>query len=245
MNKLCYLIILFITCEVCDAQIPVEKFFYDKEGNKTDSTNAFNYSIYHYDDSTKKAGTVIKYSSNGNMTSETHYSNIAGGKLEGIYKYYYETGELKSTGNYSAHGLEGNLITYYRDGKIKRKDNFKDGKFMDGNCYTSSGEDTVHFDYEIMPQFPGGEKELINFLSNNVKYPFGAKLNAIQGEVVVNFIINKTGEVEKVRIIKSVHPKLDKEALKVIHKMPGWMPGFQDGEPISVQYNLPIRFTIK
>jgi periplasmic protein TonB len=245
MNKLCFLLILFLSCGIANAQTPVEKFFYDKENNKTDSANAFKYSIYHYDDSTKKAGTVIYYSSNGNMTSETHYSNIAEGKLEGIYRYYYDTGELKSTGNYSAPGLEGDLIIYYRDGKIKRKDNFKNGKFINGNCYTSSGEDTAHFDYEIMPQFPGGEKELINFISKNVKYPFGARLNDIQGEVVVSFIVNKAGVVEKVKIKKSVHPKLDKEALKVVHKMPKWTPGFRDGEPVDVIYFLPIRFTLK
>ena len=137
MNKLCCLIILFITCGACKAQTSDEKIFYDKDDNKTDSAKAVKYSIYHYNDSTKKAGAVTNYSSNGNMTSELHYSNIAEEKLEGAYKYYYETGELKSTGNHSVVGLDGNLITYYRNGKIKRNDNFKDGKFINGNCYTS------------------------------------------------------------------------------------------------------------
>jgi TonB family protein len=236
---------LFVACRICNAQTSFEKFFYDKEGNKTDSANAFKYSVFLYDDSAKKAGTVIRYSSKGNMTSEIHYSNIAEEKLEGIYKCYYETGELKSSCNYSALGREGYLITYYPDGKIRRKDHFTEGKFINGNCYTSDGKDTTHFEYEIMPWFPGGENELIKFLSTNVVYPLKARRKNIYGKVIIEFTVNKSGDVEDVQIKKSVHRLLDEEALRVVHKMPKWLPGFQDGEPVSVLYVLPISFKLK
>lgn len=97
---------------------------------------------------------------------------------------------------------------------------------------------------EIMPEFPGGEVEMMNFIAQNIKYPKQARAKGIEGTVVVNFIIEKDGSIEDVSIFRSAHVLLDAEALRVIYEMPKWRPGIQDGVAVRVSYNLPIRFVL-
>ena len=94
-----------------------------------------------------------------------------------------------------------------------------------------------------MPQFPGGEMGLITFLAINTKYPLLAREFGITGVVHVRFKINTKGEVEDAKIAVSVHDILDKEALRVINKLPKWKPGIKDGKPVNVYYTVPISFS--
>ncbi len=97
---------------------------------------------------------------------------------------------------------------------------------------------------DIMPEFPGGEAELLKFMSQNTKYPKQARAKGIEGVVVVNFIVEKDGTIGDVSIFRSAHVLLDAEALRVIYEMPKWTPGTQDGVAVRVSYNVPIRFTL-
>ena len=96
-----------------------------------------------------------------------------------------------------------------------------------------------------MPQFPGGPAALMEFLSKNVKYPQEAYKNGIQGRVIVTFVINKDGSISDAKVVKSVDPQLDEEALRVVHSMPNWIPGRQNGEPVNVKYTVPITFKLQ
>ena len=93
-----------------------------------------------------------------------------------------------------------------------------------------------------MPDLPGGQKELLSFLSLNIKYPTKAIENKIQGRVIVQFVVNKDGSISGAKVVRSVDPDLDKEALRVINSMPKWKPGMQKGEPVSVKFTVPIVF---
>lgn len=97
---------------------------------------------------------------------------------------------------------------------------------------------------EEMPQFPGGDRALLKFIGQNVNYPEIAKQNSIQGKVFINFIINKKGYVEQVKVIRSVDPLLDKEAMRVINLLPKWKAGKQRGKAVNVAYNVPINFQL-
>lgn len=97
---------------------------------------------------------------------------------------------------------------------------------------------------ESMPEFPGGQKGLFDYLRNNLKYPMKAKNNGIQGTVFVNFVIGSNGLVRDVKVIRGVHKLLDDEALRVVQLMPEWAPGTQKGKVVSVSYNLPIKYTL-
>lgn len=98
---------------------------------------------------------------------------------------------------------------------------------------------------EQMPQFPGGDEAMMRFVMSNVTYPEYAAANCIQGKVVVRFLVTKDGSVEDVKVVRSVYPSLDAQALRVIKKMPKWTPGMNKGKSVAVYYSVPINFRIR
>ena len=98
---------------------------------------------------------------------------------------------------------------------------------------------------EQMPSFPGGQQALMDYLSNNVKYPVVAQENGVQGRVVVSFVVEKDGSITDVKVVKSVDPSLDKEAARVVKSMPRWFPGKQNGSAVRVKYNVPVSFRLQ
>jgi len=103
----------------------------------------------------------------------------------------------------------------------------------------------VFFIVEDMPEFPGGELALRKFLSNQVKYPVIAQENGIEGKVYITFVVSKNGKVINAVIARGVDPALDKEALRVVNKLPIWKPGKQRGKPVNVSYTVPINFVLQ
>ncbi|MDR1918814.1 MAG: energy transducer TonB [Tannerellaceae bacterium] len=98
---------------------------------------------------------------------------------------------------------------------------------------------------EEMPQFPGGEGELLKFLNSSVKYPVIAQENGIQGRVICSFVINRDGSVVDAQVVRGVDPSLDKEALRVVNTQPKWSPGKQRGKPVRVKFTVPITFKLQ
>ena len=97
---------------------------------------------------------------------------------------------------------------------------------------------------EVMPDFPGGVQELLGFLSKTIKYPAEAEKAGTQGRVIATFVVRKDGSISDARVVKSVDPLLDAEALRVINAMPAWTPGTQNGKPVNVKYTVPINFRL-
>ena len=98
---------------------------------------------------------------------------------------------------------------------------------------------------EQMPQFRGGEAALMKYLNENLVYPPEAVKNMIQGRVVVQMLIDKTGSVSEVKVVRSVHELLDAEAVRVVKTLPKFSPGRQLGKAISVWYTLPVTFKLQ
>jgi len=98
---------------------------------------------------------------------------------------------------------------------------------------------------EQMPSYPGGMGALMQYLSSNIKYPVIAEENGIQGRVICTFVVERDGSITDVRIAKSVDPSLDKEAMRVVSKMPRWIPGKQNGSAVRVKYTLPVTFRLQ
>ena len=98
---------------------------------------------------------------------------------------------------------------------------------------------------EVMPQYPGGQTAMLQYMMKNIKYPKQAMKEGIQGRVTVSFIVEKDGRVSNVRLLRSVQPLLDKEAIRVVKSMPKWSPGKQKGKPVRVRFNLPVMFKLK
>jgi protein TonB len=98
---------------------------------------------------------------------------------------------------------------------------------------------------EQMPQFPGGEAELMKYLGTNIKYPTIAAENGIEGRVVVRFVVNKDGAVSDAQVVRTLDASCDKEALRVIRSMPKWVPGKQNGRNVPVFYTVPVLFKLQ
>ena len=97
---------------------------------------------------------------------------------------------------------------------------------------------------EEAPEFPGGHKECIAFLSKNIKYPQISQENGVQGRVIVQFVVNADGSITDPTVVRGVDPYLDKEALRVIKLMPKWKPGKQRGKAVRVRFTQPVMFRL-
>jgi TonB family protein len=109
---------------------------------------------------------------------------------------------------------------------------------------TLAQQQDVFFIVDQMPEFPGGQTALQNFIAQTVKYPEEALNKGIQGKVFVSFIVGKTGRVGSMKIARGVDSALDAEALRVVGLLPKWKPGKQGGKLVQVSYTIPINFAL-
>lgn len=109
----------------------------------------------------------------------------------------------------------------------------------------STAKEEVFMVAEQMPEYPGGMKEMLKFLQENVKYPENAMKNNVQGRVIVQFVVEKDGTPTEFKVARSVDPDLDAEALRVLQTMPKWKPGMQRGEVVRVKFTVPVSFKLQ
>ncbi len=105
-------------------------------------------------------------------------------------------------------------------------------------------EDVIFTVVEDQPEFPGGEEARQRFLEENLRYPTMAREAGIQGTVFVTFVVETDGSVTDVRVLRGIGGGCDQEAIRVVEMMPRWEPGRQRGQPVRVQFNMPIRFRL-
>jgi TonB family protein len=98
---------------------------------------------------------------------------------------------------------------------------------------------------EEMPSFKGGEKVMLKYIGENIIYPFDARQKQITGRVYVSFVVDKSGYVREPKILRGIGGGCDQEALRVVQSMPQWNPGYQNGRPVNVQFNLPVYFELR
>ena len=113
--------------------------------------------------------------------------------------------------------------------------------------YLAERKDTINvYDcVEQMPSFPGGSQKLKEFIEENLRYPKELEETCVQGRVIVRFIVERNGKLSNVKVVKSVHPALDKEAIRIVKLMPRWIPGRQNGITVRVKCYIPIIFRLK
>ena len=127
----------------------------------------------------------------------------------------------------------------------KEATDFYVGLRREGQGGSTDGGDKVFDVVDEMPQFPGGPAELMKFLQMHIRYPKEAMEKGEQGRVIVNFVVEKDGSIGDTKIITSISPLLDDEALRVVNAMPQWTPGKQSGEPVRVKYTIPVTFRLQ
>ncbi len=107
-----------------------------------------------------------------------------------------------------------------------------------------SDEEEIFQVVEQMPEFPGGMQKLLEYLGKNIHYPSMAQENGIQGRCIIEFVVNKDGSIVDPKVVKSLDPSCDKEAMRVVKSMPKWKPGLQRGKPVRVRYTVPVSFRL-
>ena len=105
--------------------------------------------------------------------------------------------------------------------------------------------DKVYEKVEVMPEFPGGEQAMMDFVGKNVQYPKEAMEKEISGRVLVGFIVEKDGSIADVKVVKGIGGGCDEEAVRVVKAMPKWKPGKDKGKPVRVSYVMPFTFKLQ
>ena len=137
----------------------------------------------------------------------------------------------------------GNMYaqTYSTDENITESDSTKTANTEENE------EDIEYFYQEIMPEFPGGMAKLMLFIQENMRYPKSAAKKGIEGRVICQFTIKKDGSIDhkSIIVIRGLHKSLDKEAIRIIKKMPKWKPGEDfNGQAIDCKYTIPVTFKL-
>jgi hypothetical protein len=191
-------------------------------------------------------GIFTYYYPSGNIKSS---GKLIKNKKEGIHNLYYDlpNNELHLTQNYKKDKLDGLIKGYYPDKTNKRSEIYNNGKFVSGNCYTHSGADTIYYPFFKEATFPGGEEELSKFIKKNVVYPEKEKESGAIGTVLVSFEISETGSVENIIVLKDdpLAPGFTNEVIRVLSLMLKWEPYLIDQIPARQVQKLPITFSIR
>ena len=160
----------------------------------------------------------------------------------GIYRTYNDEGMVHLKGTYANNVKVGTWEE--KKGNDEWKEIVQDGtERITDTGFGPSGD--VFVIVETMPEFPGGQKEMLKFIYTNVQYPAIAKANNIEGRVIISFIVDELGFVQKAKVVRDVGGGCGDESLGVVNKMPRWDFGVQRGEPVKVQYNLPVMFKLE
>ena len=184
------------------------------------------------------------YLISGQIISEGYYKPYSKKIKQEKWKEWYELGQLRTEKNYKNGIVNGELLTYWENGQTKRRDFYEDGVLKNGKVWNEKGRKVKYYDYIISPEFQGGISNLYKYLQSNVRYPQASKSSGIEGRVVVNFVVEKDGTISNARVVVSVNNELDAEALRVVNKMPKWIPGLIDGKIVRVGFTLPIKFSL-
>ena len=171
---------------------------------------------------------------------------------EHFYKYFYATRPFvyyiveKSTGSIYFMGTycfddTGEPVTI-KEPLEEREIEF--GRYDPVVEMPKRDENEIFKSVEQMPQFPGGDAALIKYLDSHIQYPPEAAKNNIQGRVILQFVVDKTGEIGEVKVVRSVDKDLDKEAVRIVKTLPKFNPGRQNGQAVAVWYTLPVTFKL-
>lgn len=137
------------------------------------------------------------------------------------------------------------LLLLYTGSSFAQDVIYYDNTIMVESAPAQQAQEKIYDHIEQMPQFPGGETELLKWVAANVKYPQVCQENDIQGRVVVQFVVKKDGSIGPVKVVRPKDPDLDREAIRVIKSLPLFTPGRQNGVPVNVWYTLPITFRLQ
>ncbi|WP_048825876.1 energy transducer TonB [Hymenobacter sp. DG25B] len=142
----------------------------------------------------------------------------------------------------------GEYLSFYDKGSVQKRALYDHDVEVSAECFSESGSSISCKEYkysERMPEFPGGQRALLNFIGSTIRYPKAALKRHQEGKVYITFVIDETGKVRNAQVKQGISPELDAEALRIIKAIPAFKPGQQDGENVPVYMTVPITFAIR
>ncbi|WBO86155.1 energy transducer TonB [Hymenobacter yonginensis] len=218
--------------------------YYSEDGEKLPSAQ----NAHHRVETIRRdslGGIVREFYPSGSLLGVLFFADLKKRQLHGTCTTWYENGKPHTREDYVAGKRHGELLVYYPDGKLRRRDQFVEGRRTAGECFDADGQPVAYFEYEQLPVYRGGQDALLSFIAHNVRYPGTALRNKVQGKVQVGFVLSAKGEIENVRVIQSLSPETDAEAMRVVRQLRSFQPGRKDGQPVRVSYTVPINFALK
>ena len=193
----------------------------------------------------------IEVNEEGTKAAATTVADMAD-RGEVLYKYFYATRPFvyyimeKNTGTIYFMGTycfddTGEPVTI-KEPLEEREIEF--GRYDPVVEMPKRDENEIFKSVEQMPQFPGGEAALMKYIDSHIQYPPEAAKNNIQGRVILQFVVDKTGEIGEIKVVRSVDKELDEEAVRIIKTLPKFNPGRQNGQAVAVWYTLPVTFKL-
>lgn len=237
---------LVLNFSISNAQ---DTIFLDIHENTTDRKNSVLFKINPSIQSDHNLNIEVTYYLSGEKNSERgnyYYSNKKPKKTIHIetYKGWYKNRNLKVILTRKDGNFHDTLKTYWENGQIKRMDIFNDGKLIDGLCYDNTGKEVPHFDYEIFPQYPGGDNALLSTIYNNLKTPQFIRDKGLTIRIVSSFTIDEKGNIFNIEIVQGYNKEVENEVKRVILLLKQFKPAYQDGVPIKFKFTLPITFSV-
>lgn len=208
--------------------------YYDEQG-KLESEGVYQFG--------KREGIWANYYEGGQLRSRASYKND---QIIGLWQNWYEDGRLRAEGHYRKGRARGKWRWYDEQGRVASLETYRRGNLKKVIFYDSSGNRMPGTpQMEQLPRFPGGDTALYQYLQTHIQYPARAIEKGWEGTVRVRFLISRKGFVERVKVLQSVFPLLDEEALRVISTMPAWQPGRSHNLPVDLYFMLPVRFELQ
>jgi TonB family protein len=186
-------------------------------------------------------GTHYEWYPGGQLKLEINYRNDS---LTGPHTRWYENGQVHVSRYHHRYDLVDTLRSYYESGTLRRVEVYGNGKMLTGKVYDEAGKEIKYTPMEVQPEFPGGEEKMMSWLAKNVRYPSGAQKARAQGLIVVSYLVDASGQISNIEILRSIHLNLDAEAIRVAKLLPKFKPGTIEGKPTDMVYILPLRFAI-
>ncbi|MFN8352912.1 MAG: TonB family protein [Spirosomataceae bacterium] len=185
---------------------------------------------------------VRDFNTSGQLFMTGKYINPESELKHGLFTWYYPDGAKRKTTFYVKNRIVGDVFSYDNDGKLESRMVYDSlGDLKEEHLFAENGVETI----VKLPTFNGGPFELYRFLGQNIRYPSEAHRGGIQGKVLVSFNVCADGTLCDFEVLNSPHEQLSKEAIRVIQKMPKWIPGERDGQKEKMKFTLPVNFSIR
>ncbi len=190
----------------------------------------------------RKHGNYIFYYKDGKKSSQGTYKD---GQLDGYWKNWFTDGSMNNEGNYSRNEKIGIWNWYYRSGEKSCSENHSNKEKVITQCWDKNGEESIDiYSWNTRAYLDISDDSLKTFIINNIEYPEEAIKNEIEGIVKVSYIIEPSGEITNIEVVKSLSPEIDKEAIRIISLLPKYNPGRNYNRLVRTHFYFPITFKL-